>query len=81
MQLGIKLLGRKYSTDTIRYCVIEMDYRPIQHVTLDDYAWMARAFLLYILGAYLLANEGQTVSLRWLSLFYDFKEAWEANWG
>ena len=42
---------------------------------------MAKAFLLYILGAYLFTNRGQTVSLRWLSHFRDFKGALEANWG
>ena len=29
MQLGIKLLGRRYSTDTIRYFDIETDYQPL----------------------------------------------------
>lgn len=48
-------------------------------MTLDDRAWMTRAFMLYVLGAYLFANGGQTVSLRWLALFCDFKQAWEAN--
>ena len=42
---------------------------------------MAKAFLLYILGAYLFTNRGQTVSLRWLSHFRDFKGALEASWG
>ena len=40
---------------------------------------MTRAFLLYILGAYLFANEGQTVYLRWLALFCDFGDARGAN--
>ena len=42
---------------------------------------MARAFLLYLLGAYLFANGVQTVSLRWLNFFRDFGEVWKANWG
>ena len=33
-------------------------------VTHDDCAQMAMAFLMYILGAYLFAKGGQTVSLR-----------------
>jgi len=44
-----------------------------------DYAQMARAFLLYILGVYLFANGGQTVSLRWLALFHDFRDVGGAN--
>ncbi|KAL0006110.1 hypothetical protein SO802_013671 [Lithocarpus litseifolius] len=40
---------------------------------------MARAFLLNILGAYLFANGGKKVSLRWLSLFRDFGQAWEVK--
>ena len=40
---------------------------------------MARVFLLYLLGAYLFANGGQTVSLRWLAFFCDFERAQTAN--
>jgi len=40
---------------------------------------MARAFLLYILGAYLFSNGGQMVSSRWLALYYDFEDAQRAN--
>ena len=58
-----------------------MDYRPLPQLTADDYAKMDRAFLLYLLGAFLLTNGGQTMSLRWLALFHDFEEAREANWG
>ena len=42
---------------------------------------MVRVFLLYLLGVYLFANGGQTVSLRWLALFRDFVRARTANWG
>ena len=55
--------------DTICYGDIEMDYRPHPQVTHNDCGRMAKAFLLYILGAYLFTNGGQTVSVRWLSLF------------
>ena len=34
-----------------------------------------------ILGAYLFANGGETMSLRWSALFRDFEDDWEANWG
>ena len=44
--------------DTICYYDIEMDYRPLLQVTHNYCAQMARAFLLYILGAYLFANRG-----------------------
>ena len=50
-------------------------------MTHDGCVRMARAFLLYIMRVYLFANGGQMVSLWWLSLFQDFKEAREANWG
>jgi len=46
-----------------------------------DCARMARAFLLYILGAYLIANRGHTISLRWLAFFRDFEAARGVNWG
>ena len=57
-RLVIDLLKRRYSLDTIRYFNIEVDYRPLPQETAMDYARMARAFLIYILGAYLFANEG-----------------------
>ena len=72
MQLGIEFLGRRYSTDMIHYYDIEIDYRPFPQMTHNDYAWMDRAFLLYILGAYLFANGGQAMSWWWLSLFFFF---------
>ena len=81
MQLGIELLKRRYLMDTIYYYDIETDYKPLSYMTYDDCARMARDILLYILGAYLFANGGQTMSLRWLSLFRDFKEARENNLG
>ena len=57
-QLGIDFLGRRYTTEMIRYFDIEADYRPLSQVMAKDYAKMATAFLLYLLGAYLLANGG-----------------------
>ena len=36
--------------DTIHYYDIEMDYEPLPQVMPNDCAWMAKAFLLYILG-------------------------------
>ena len=64
MQLGIKLLGKRYSTDMIYYYDIETDYRSLPQVTYDDCARMSKAFLLYILGAYLFTNSRQIMSLR-----------------
>ena len=78
-RLVIDLLGRRYFTDTILYFDIEVDCWPFPQETTEDCAQMARAFLLYILGAYLFANGGQTVSLRWLALFRDFEDAKGAN--
>ena len=79
-QLAIDLLGRRYSTDTIRYFNIKADYRPLPQETVKECAWMPRAFLLYILGVYLFTSGGQKVSLRWLALFSDFRDARGANW-
>ena len=56
--LGIDFLGRSYTTEMIRYFDIEADYRPLSQVMAKDYAKMATTFLLYLLGAYLLANGG-----------------------
>ena len=69
IQLGLYMLGRKYSTETIRYFNLVSNYMFLRHKTTEECVRMARAFLLYLLGAYLFANGGQTVSLRWLTLF------------
>ena len=70
-QFGIDLLGRRYTTETICYFDIEFGI---------DFLGR-RAFLLYLLGAYLCINGWQMVSLRWLALFRNFRGAREANWG
>ena len=80
VQLGIDMLGRKYSTKTIRYFDLVSDYIFLPQRTTEECIRMARAFLLHLLGAYLFANGGKTVSLRWLTLFQDFGEARRANW-
>ena len=55
-QLGIDLLGRRYTSKMIRYFDIETDYWPLLQVIANDCTKMARAFLLYLLGAYLFTN-------------------------
>ena len=49
--------------------------------TIEECVLMARAFLLHLLETFLFANGGQTMSLRWLALFQDFRETQRANWG
>ena len=79
VQLGIDMLGRKYSTKTIRYFDLVSDYMFLPQRTMEECVHMARAFLLHLLGSLLFANGGQTVSLRWLTFFWDFGEAQRAN--
>ena len=79
IQLGFNMLGKKYSTKTIRYFNLVSDYMLLSQRTTKKCIQMARAFLLHLLGAYLFANGGQMVSLQWLTLFQDFVEAWRAN--
>ena len=52
------MLGRKYSTETIRYFNLVSNYMFLRHKTTEECVLMARAFLLYLLGAYLFANGG-----------------------
>ena len=80
VQLSIDMLGRKYCTETIRYFDLVSDYMFLPQRTIEECICMARAFLLHLLGAYLFANGGKMVSLRWLTLFQDFGEARRANW-
>ena len=58
-QLSIDLLWRRYTIQKISYFHIEADYRPFPQVTADDWAKMARAFLLYLIRAYLFTNKGK----------------------
>ena len=81
IQLGLVMLGRKYSIETIYYFDLVLDYMLLPQRTTEERICMARAFLLPLSGAYLFDNGGQTMSLRWLTLFQDFAEAWRANWG
>ena len=81
MQLGIDMLGRKYFTETIHYFDLVLDYMFLLQRTTEECVHMARAFLLRLMGAYLFANGGQMVSMRWLTFFQDFREARRANWG
>ena len=81
IQHGLDMLGGKYSTETIHNFDLVSDYMLLPRRTMKEHIWMAKAFLLHLLGAYLFANGGQTVSLRWLTLFQDFVDARRANWG
>ena len=72
-QLGLELFGRRYATETIRYIDLEADFMCRPQVTAEEYAKMAKVFLLYLPRTYFFANGGQTVSLRWLALFGTLK--------
>ena len=74
-RLGLKLLERRYAMETIRYINLKADFMRCPQATAEEYSRMARVILLYLLRAYFFDNEGQTVSLRWLALFQDFKRA------
>ena len=52
------VIGRRYFTNMISYFDIEADYRPLPYETAEDCTRMAKAFMLYILGAYHFANGG-----------------------
>ena len=79
IRLGADLLGRRYATKTICYTDLEVDFMHRPQGMAEECIWIAMVFLLYLLEAYLFANGGQTVSLRWLALFWDFERAWIAN--
>ena len=58
MQLGIDLLGRKYSIMTISYFELVSDYMFLSQRTTEECVRMAKAFLLHLMEAYLFANGG-----------------------
>lgn len=61
IQLGIDLLGKRHTTETICYFDLEIDHKLLPQEMPEDCNRMARAFFLYILRAYLFAYSG------WLS--------------
>ena len=63
VQLDVDLLGRRYLSECVRYFDLETDYKPLSQAMPNDCAWIAKAFLLFLLKAFHLANGGQTVSL------------------
>ena len=46
IQLGLNMLGRKYSTKTIRYFDLVSGYMHLPQWTTEECIWMATAFLL-----------------------------------
>ncbi|KAK9996752.1 hypothetical protein SO802_021438 [Lithocarpus litseifolius] len=48
IQLGLNMLGRKYSTKTIRYFDLASDYVLLPQKTTEECVHMARAFLLHL---------------------------------
>ena len=58
MQLGINMLGRKYSIETICYFDLVSDYMFLLQRTMEECVRMAKAFFLHLMGAYLFANGG-----------------------
>ena len=64
IQLGIDLLGCRYSSERIHYFDLETNYKPLSKATPDDCAQMVKVFLHFLLRAYLFANGRKMVSLR-----------------
>ena len=58
IRLGANLLGRRYDIEIIRYTNLEENFMDRLQGTFEECIWMARVFLLYLLGAYLFANGG-----------------------
>ena len=69
VRLGMDLLGRWYATEMICYTDLEAGFMHRPQEIVEECLRMARASLLFLVGAYLFATGGQTVSLRWLTLF------------
>ena len=48
IRLGLNMLGRKYSTKTIRYLDLVSNYMFLPQRTMEERVRMARAFLLHL---------------------------------
>ena len=51
--LGLDMLGRKYSFESICYFDLVSYYMLLPQRTMEEFIRIARAFLLHLLGAYL----------------------------
>ena len=59
IQLGINMLGRKYSTKTIHYFDLVSDYMLLPQKTTKERVCMARVFFLHLLGLTFLPMVGK----------------------
>ena len=59
IQLGVVLLGCRYSCESIRNFDLGANYKPCSQVMPNDCALMAWTFLLYLLGAIFLPIESK----------------------
>ena len=67
--LVVELLGCAHPNETIQNYLLTRDFTSHSQATPKDRARMAKAFLLRVVGATVLANANQTVPLRWLEVF------------
>ena len=81
IQLGIDLLRRRFTTDTIRYPDIKVDYTLLPQMKANDCAKMARTFSIIPSRDLSLFQQRAKMSLRWLAPFCDFRGVRETNWG
>ena len=73
IQLGIDLLRRRFTTDTIRYPDIKVDYTLLPQMKANDCAKMARTFSIVPSRDLSLFQRRAKMSLRWLAPFCDFR--------
>ena len=62
--MGVDLLGRRYAIEMIYYTYLEVDFMHHPQGMAKECLWMARAFMLFLVRAYLFATGRQMVSLR-----------------
>ena len=77
----VELLRHTYLSEHVWYYELASDFLSHSLETQGDIARMVRAFLLYVVGLILFANGGQTISLRWLALFWLFEDTRKVNLG
>ena len=79
--LTLRLLGVPCPSATLKYPALLAAYSQRGQDTAEDRTQMARAFILYLLGAFLVANSAQTVEPGWLLALDDLTAAREYGWG
>lgn len=76
-----RLLGMPCPNATMKYPALYNEFLGRGQDSVEERVIMARAFILYLIGAFLVPNAAQTFEPGWLLALEDLEAAYEYGWG